>query len=263
MDYKKLYDNLIDDRKSRIQDTSQYHENHHILPRSLGGSNKNENLISLTPKEHFIAHLLLFKFSTGKDKVKMGYALHMMMTAVNEHQDKRRINSRKFSKLKLKIYKEIIGEKHPNFGVKMSPEFKDKMRQVQLGEKNSMYGKIPWNKGKTKENNEIIRRLSETLKINPPSKKPGRKKYISGDLRKKCSEISRLNYSKAKKGQIPWNKGIKNCYQENVLMRMSQKRRGIIQKKIQCPHCGKVGGTTMYRWHFDNCKMKGNVNERC
>jgi hypothetical protein len=27
--------------------------------------------------------------------------------------------------------------------------------------------------------------------------------------------------------------------------------------KIECPHCGKIGGlTAMPRWHFDNCKFK-------
>lgn len=30
------------------------------------------------------------------------------------------------------------------------------------------------------------------------------------------------------------------------------------QKRIECPHCGKVGGkSAMKRYHFDNCK-KGN-----
>jgi group I intron endonuclease len=28
------------------------------------------------------------------------------------------------------------------------------------------------------------------------------------------------------------------------------------QTKITCPHCGQIGGTTMYRWHFNNCKQK-------
>lgn len=27
------------------------------------------------------------------------------------------------------------------------------------------------------------------------------------------------------------------------------------QNKIKCPHCGKIGGVTMYRWHFNNCKL--------
>lgn len=31
---------------------------------------------------------------------------------------------------------------------------------------------------------------------------------------------------------------------------------GRIQTKIECPHCGKVGGNAMKRWHFENCKKK-------
>ena len=31
---------------------------------------------------------------------------------------------------------------------------------------------------------------------------------------------------------------------------------GIKQKIVNCPHCGKSGGNTMVRWHFDNCKFK-------
>lgn len=33
--------------------------------------------------------------------------------------------------------------------------------------------------------------------------------------------------------------------------------KGKKQKQLTCPHCNKIGGTTMYRWHFDNCK---NIN---
>ena len=33
---------------------------------------------------------------------------------------------------------------------------------------------------------------------------------------------------------------------------------GRIQTKIECPHCGKIGGNSMRRWHFDNCKSGGS-----
>ena len=36
-------------------------ENHHVIPRSEGGSNKKSNKVALTPKEHHIAHLCLIK----------------------------------------------------------------------------------------------------------------------------------------------------------------------------------------------------------
>lgn len=47
-----------------------YCENHHIVPRSLGGSDDAANLVLLTYKERLVAHLLLAKFSTGSDKYK-------------------------------------------------------------------------------------------------------------------------------------------------------------------------------------------------
>lgn len=36
-------------------------ERHHIVPRSFGGSNKKENMISLPLRMHFLAHWLLWK----------------------------------------------------------------------------------------------------------------------------------------------------------------------------------------------------------
>lgn len=40
---------------------NQYTEKHHIIPRSMGGSDHSDNLILLTGREHFIAHVLLWK----------------------------------------------------------------------------------------------------------------------------------------------------------------------------------------------------------
>jgi len=36
-----------------------YKERHHILPRSMGGTNDPANLVDLTLREHLVAHLLL------------------------------------------------------------------------------------------------------------------------------------------------------------------------------------------------------------
>lgn len=65
----------------------------------------------------------------------------------------------------------------------------------------------------------------------------------SDETRQKMSESS------------PW-KG-KSLPAESVAKR-SQSRRGIPRPKVECPHCGKVGGAgAMQVWHFDNCKMRG------
>lgn len=67
MNYKKHYDLLIETRKNRILSDSLIYEKHHIIPKSLGGSNKRENLILLTPREHFIAHWLLWRIYKNKE----------------------------------------------------------------------------------------------------------------------------------------------------------------------------------------------------
>ena len=59
MNYKKHYDLLIERAKSRKQ--NGYVEYHHIVPRCLGGSDNTENLVALTPEEHYVAHQLLVK----------------------------------------------------------------------------------------------------------------------------------------------------------------------------------------------------------
>lgn len=41
-------------------------ERHHILPRCLGGDDSPENMINLTYREHFIAHLMLFHLTKDK-----------------------------------------------------------------------------------------------------------------------------------------------------------------------------------------------------
>lgn len=61
MDYKRIYAEFIKDRRAKEPTLTGYTEKHHILPRSLGGGNEPENLIALTPEDHFFAHLLLAK----------------------------------------------------------------------------------------------------------------------------------------------------------------------------------------------------------
>jgi hypothetical protein len=74
MDYAKIYDKFIADRKSKLKPEG-YTERHHIVPRSLGGGNEPENLIDLTTEDHIFAHLLLAKIHGGK----MWYPLVIML----------------------------------------------------------------------------------------------------------------------------------------------------------------------------------------
>lgn len=72
MNYSSIYTSLIEKVSSqervklkKSEDGYQYYETHHIVPRAEGGSDTNENLILLTAREHYIAHLLLAKIYGG------------------------------------------------------------------------------------------------------------------------------------------------------------------------------------------------------
>lgn len=63
MNYSKVYNQIIDRAKGR--NLQEYTEKHHIVPRSLGGSDDKSNLVRLTPREHLIAHMLLVQIYKG------------------------------------------------------------------------------------------------------------------------------------------------------------------------------------------------------
>lgn len=75
--YKVWHDNIIARGKDRV--LTGYKEKHHIIPKSLGGSDTKDNLVALTLREHFIVHILLCKFTINKSRIKMLNALHAMM----------------------------------------------------------------------------------------------------------------------------------------------------------------------------------------
>jgi len=66
MDYQWHYNRLIETRKDRILDPSIYYERHLIVPKSMGGIDDPTNMISLTLREHFLAHLLLWKIHRNR-----------------------------------------------------------------------------------------------------------------------------------------------------------------------------------------------------
>ena len=76
MNYQKIYNDLIIRGKERV--LSEYKESHHIIPRCLGGLDDNDNLVDLTPEEHYLAHLLLIKIYPNNPSLV--YAAHMMVT---------------------------------------------------------------------------------------------------------------------------------------------------------------------------------------
>jgi hypothetical protein len=56
-------------------------DRHHVVPKSLGGSDDRSNIVKLTYREHFLIHWLLIKITEGKARAKMRHALFRMMNS--------------------------------------------------------------------------------------------------------------------------------------------------------------------------------------
>ena len=85
MNYAKIYNQIINRAldSNRLKNTDIYFESHHIIPKSLGGTNDSNNLVLLTAREHFIAHKLLCEIYTT-DKQAF-YAIWRMMNPQTKH----------------------------------------------------------------------------------------------------------------------------------------------------------------------------------
>ena len=120
MDYKNIYYKIIEKAKNEDKNGKRgigYFEKHHILPKSLGGSNDKENLVKLTAREHFICHALLIRFLQGEAKYKMKWAFYQLCnwSTKNKFHKEQYINSRLYDKFKQDFQK---GENNSQFGTR-------------------------------------------------------------------------------------------------------------------------------------------------
>jgi hypothetical protein len=104
--YHHYYNALIENARNRILPSNTYKECHHIIPRSLGGSNDRNNLVDLTAREHYVAHLLLAKMHGGEQKRKMLAAV-VLMGAIKRFK---KCNSYLYESMRLS-YIETVREK--------------------------------------------------------------------------------------------------------------------------------------------------------
>jgi predicted XRE-type DNA-binding protein len=183
MDYHKHYHLLINRAKIRDLDTSVYVEKHHIVPKCLGGLNNIDNIVKLTPREHFIAHQLLVKIYP--ESPRLVYAAFLMTQSNSKYS---RINNRLYGWLKESLSVSIKGKNNPMYGKTHTLKARKKISEATkgrrlCGEKNGMFGKTHTEEAKEK--------ISKTFqeKGHPWSGK-------------KHSEETRTKMSKSAKGRI-------------------------------------------------------------
>lgn len=153
-------------------------ESHHIIPKSMGGTDESTNLIDLTLREHYIAHKLLFK--TYKN-ISMACAMNMM-------RNKGSCNSRKYEQSKLTNcnfnYTDSLGiDSQNNFMISKCIN----KNHILSGNNNGMYGKVV----ARNSNGDIVVVSKEEFKSG---------NYVGQNKGIKVSELTRKKLSEAKSG---------------------------------------------------------------
>jgi len=246
--YKNWYNNITKSAQSRI--TDEYTETHHIVPKSLGGTEDVNNLTKLTAREHFICHWLLTKiYPDGEEHWKMINAFRMMRAENPKQQRyKTKITSRVYANIKEEYSKlqseRVSGKNNPMYGDKFyrSEEGKESQRMSVIGDKNGSKQeqsriKIS-NSKKGKNRNPFTEEWKKNLSKNHKSKQPGFNGALSEETKEKMRE-----------------KALGRKQDADTIKRKADSIRGLKREKKQCPHCQQLVAVNGYaRWHGDNCK---------
>jgi hypothetical protein len=228
--YTKWYVNIIFKAKSNLRkkNSKEYYELHHIVPKCkpFNGSNKNQNLVLLTAREHFICHLLLTKMCEGYKKNKMMWAFHRL--AFSYPSNKKMITSSQYE-LARKVFIKYLKENHPSKNFEWRKKVSERVT-------------LDWegNEERRKETSVIFRKSHEERKHKDPEK------YY--ELQQKNSKIG------AQKIKEKWSNDDEWVISEK--QKMSERSKGknnpMYGKKIEGNHKEKLSiATSRKRWLYN------------
>ena len=244
MNYQALYEsiiaNAVNQNRVKLPKTNIefiYYEHHHIIPKCLGGTNDNTNLVLLTAREHYVCHKILTILYPHNRKIACAF---YFMTFDKRN---RKCSSRDFDYAKnlvsmiplsketiQKISKSLKG-KERSFLSKLNQSKTAQKNKLNSGENNPMFGKDPWNKGKNNiySNDTLIKmRKPKTEEHKANLRKPNNKSWCCNRLTNEnklvsnvevflsenkdfvkgriISETQRIKQHNVMLGKIPWNK---------------------------------------------------------
>lgn len=268
--YTKWYNNIITNAKSRPIVKEIYTEKHHIIPKSLGGNDSEDNLVHLTAREHFVCHLLLPKMLVGSAKRNMTFAIWSMLNRDHSKQRSRhKVNSHIYQRLKIqiaqassdlhkgkpkseetkrKISEKAKGRVSPNKGKPMTFEQKQKMRNTIAKNgriiSSETVAKILESRKSYKHSEETKQKIGNAHK--------GKTQIVSEETKQKISN-SLKGKPNHNKGKPAYNLGIPHTEETIKKLQLAAQNR----EKLTCVYCGKTAPKCSFtRWHGDKCKQK-------
>jgi hypothetical protein len=172
-------------------------------------------------------------------------------------------------------------------GYKFTEEQKENLSRLRkgkmIGSKNPSFGKKPWNYNLSKDNNSIIKEISEITKLSWQDEEVRNRRnssifekfgvenaFQSEECKTKIRQTNLEKYGvqfpiqsdviKQKSRQTSLSKyGVDN-YNKTPEGKQRASERAKIQREnepiLKCPYCDVSGkGPNMKRYHFDNCKL--------
>jgi rubrerythrin len=258
--YLNRYIRFIKQCQHKNVNHNGYAEKHHICPKAkdmfpeYASFKKNKwNLSLLTPRQHFIAHILLWK--SYPNIASMTYAAHSM----RNYQDTK-VNSRLYENLKIEFIKTQSTRTHKQH-LNMSIEEKNKISdKISTNSKNLVQAKtkegLTVRIAKTEFDNSV-NYVGHTKGMTTVKDADGRFHFVSvDDHRIKSGELVGPNTGKTFSEEVrkklrKVRKGRKHTEKAKMKMRKPKGQ----QKKLICPYCGKCGGASnIKRYHYENCK---------
>ena len=218
--FEKTYTQIIDRARARGLDRTilvGYYEKHHIIPRCLGGSNDQSNLVLLTYREHIICHIILTRIHPNNQDLLR--AAEFMLNVDREDENGNKIviklkNTKIAEEIKLESQKYNRGATHPSFGTHISEEHKKILSEVnsyprsietKTNMANAQLGK------KASEEAKAKMRSAKLGKKRPNLKRGKIKKVLgpNGEIYKNIKDAARKNNvsSSAIKGWIKREQG--------------------------------------------------------
>ena len=199
MNYQQIYDNLI--HRALNREISGYSEKHHIVPRCLGGTDTEDNLVKLYPEEHYLAHLILCKLNLGNQKLL--YAAINMTTGSMINNGRR--SNKAYGWLRRQYAESMSGDNNPN---RKNPKIQKEAAKKRIGQKRTEETKQKMSLAQRGRIfcEETKNKMAEAAKNRPPISEETRKKlkqrkpntYWTG---KQMSEETRAKMSVSQQGK--------------------------------------------------------------
>ena len=247
--YTTWYTAITD--RARTRKLEGYTERHHVIPKSLNGTDDKDNLVDLTAREHFICHWLLTKMYTGEAKSKMIYALNgMKRNSKFTQRYETPVTSRVYENLKKEfsiVHSATMKGRDPwNRGIPITEEQREKNRIAATGKKRSAeaIAKAVAKQLGQKRSDET--KLKMSLSAKGKSKGP-------------MSEENKLKISQGTKGKSK-PKGMGAKLSATVAAQLAAGTHYTQQPKQTCPHCGVQASKARYNgYHGANCRSLINT----